>query len=232
MIPVRRTKPADPPAADRPASGTVTRVVAQARRADRVSVYLDDTFAFGIPAEVAVAAGLVKGRFLDETEVVSLRSEGGLHDAKQAALSLLARRAFSEAEMRSRLMSRGHPESVADRVVDRLRELGYLDDARFAASYSSGRFRSKGYGPRRILQDLRRRGVSDAVARQAVSTLQEDVDPVQAALASARKVWPRLSREPDRRKREARLHGYLARRGFDSDTIRAVLPRLESFDPS
>lgn len=232
MVPARRTKSAEPSAVDPPVSGTVTRVAAQARRADRVSVYLDDAFAFGLPAEVAVAAGLVKGRVLGEAEVESLRSEGGLHDAKQTALSLLARRAFSEAEMRGRLISRGHPESVADRVVDRLRELGYLDDARFAAAYTSGRFQARGYGPRRILQDLRRRGVSDAVARQAVSTLQEEVDPVQAALASARKVWPRLSREPDRRKREARLHGYLARRGFDSDTIRAVLPHLDSPDPS
>lgn len=229
---LRTNHPEEHPGEDRPRSGTVSRIVAQARRTDRVSVYLDGEFAFGLPADVAVAAGIIKGRSLDEAEVASLLADGALHEAKQLALALLSRRAFTEAGMRQRLVARGHTESTAERVVARLVELGYLDDARFAASHAAGRARARQYGPRRILQDLRRHGVPEAVAQQAVLALQESVDSVQTALDAALKAWPRISREPDRRRRAARLYGFLARRGFDSDTILSVLSRLESQDHS
>lgn len=210
-----------------PVTGTVTRLARQSRRPDRVSVFLDGRFAFGLAADVVVSLGLGKGSVVDETEYARIQRAGSQFDARQAALALLSRRPMTEAELHRKLVGKAYDPDVAAQVVARLREIGYVNDAEYAAAYAVSRSRARGYGPRRILLELRHRGIAEDLARQAVETLKEGTDSAASALEAARRAWPRLARETDRRKRTARLYGYLARRGFDHDDILAAVTELE-----
>jgi regulatory protein len=99
----------------------------------------------------------------------------------QHALSTLGKRALSARELRRKLAGRAESSAVLAEVVAKLREYGFLDDERFAESFVSGRLDNHGYGPRRVLAELRSRQVSGKVAEQAVQKLYRDTDEKELA---------------------------------------------------
>jgi regulatory protein len=141
-------------------------------------------------------------------------------------MDYVARRARTTHEVLQKLKEKGFPEPVAENAVARLCELGYLDDEAYARSYAQRRFEAKGYGPQRIRQELRRRGVPDRYAEAALDELLATVDPLDAARRQAEKRWARLAGETDLRKRRKKLSDFLLRRGFSYDVIRQVTDEL------
>jgi regulatory protein len=126
---------------------------------------------------------------------------------------LLAQRPHSELELRRKLLARGCPADEVDQSIARAGELGYLDDAAYAAALVSHRARSRGAGV--IAAELAAKGVSREVARAAVAAVDHE-----AAVAAARSLAAR-SPGVELRKLAARL----ARRGFGHDVVREALSR-------
>lgn len=211
-------------------AGTITRLAQQKRDAERVSVFIDGEFAFGLALDIAMKAGLRKGQEL------SIEAQQGLLDdeerlkAKAAALDYIAYKARTEHEVRQKLQRKGFAEPIADEAVARMRELGYLDDADYARAYARGRLNGRGHGPYRIRADLRRRGVARSIVDTVLDDLADPDDLRETALRHGRKRWHRLRREDDPYKRRQKLAGYLQRRGFDFDLIREVTDTLEAED--
>ena len=143
-------------------------------------------------------------------------------DALAAALRLLARRGRSESELAGRLRQKGFSEEAITAVVTRCRQLGYLDDARFARERARELMRGGRAVGRRVLVDLQQRGIAEATALAAVDeSAQEFVE--DALLADLRRhrfpdfAWPAA----DDRQRQ-RVVNFFLRRGFS-------LPRVLSF---
>lgn len=221
----------DTPDTGRPLQpGTVTRLAVQKRDVHRVSVYLDGAFAFGIHQDVLVQFGLAKGQRLEVEAQQEMLAAERLRTAKQVALDYLAYKPRTAEEVRRKLERKDVDADTAEAVVERLRELGYLDDAAYAKQYAQRRHQVKGYGPRRIQSDLQRRGVARRHVERAVEALREEADLLERAREQARKRWRRLQREPDARRRRKKLSDYLLRRGYGYDTIRQVVDELESED--
>jgi regulatory protein len=135
-------------------------------------------------------------------------------------------RARTAQEVRKRLARAGFGELVVERVIERLLELGYLNDAEYARRYAESRFGAKGYGPQRIRRELRHRGVAEQETEAALEELLQTADPLEAAREQAEKRWKRLEGETDPRKRRKKLSDFLVRRGFSFDTIRQVTDEL------
>lgn len=224
------TRPdADEPERDlRP--GTITRLAQQKRDAERVSVFIDGAFAFGLALDLAVRAGLRKGQRLDVAEQQALLDEEERLRAKAVALDYIAYQARTEAEVMRKLARKGFPEHVAEEAVERMRELGYLDDVAYARAYAKGRLDGRGHGPQRIRADLRKRGVAPKTIDATLDDLVERDDLRDSAMEHGRKRWRRLQREDDPYKRRKKLADFLARRGFDFDLIREVTEALEAED--
>jgi regulatory protein len=212
-------------------TGTVTAVSAQTRDANRVSVFVDGRFSFGLPADGTVELGIRKGTVVDEALLErALRLDAG-YRARQRALGLLAHRPRSIEEVRGRLRRAGFDDGIVDYTVQRLEDLGHLDDEAFAEAYARSRSGRRGYGPVRILSELRRKGVPEPIARRAVETLRGERDPTEDALAVAGRAWSRIGAEPDPRRRRNRMYGLLARRGFDPEVIGRVIEILDGRQP-
>lgn len=209
-------------------SGTITKLEVQKRNTDRVSVFIDETFAFGVHQDVVVKHGLRTGQALNVEEQRAIIAEEELVRAKQRAFDYLAYKPRTEAEVRRKLRRQDHPEATIDQVIERMYELGYLDDEAYARDYVHNRFSNKGYGPVRIQMELKDRGVDRHIAEAAVQDLFETADPLDAAREKAEKRWPRLAREDDPRKRKDKLYRYLKRRGYTYDTIRQVIDEMEA----
>jgi regulatory protein len=201
----------------------ITALSPQKHDPDRVSVFVDGEFRMGLSAEIALAAGLRMGQPVDEAGLLELERRDRFWQAREAALRLLAVRPRSAAELLRRLRMKGYEPEVGEEVIARLRELGMIDDAAFAGLVVRDRVRLRPQGARRLANELRARGVDADTARAAIrETMEgEQTDERELARRAAEKWRPRPGEEPARARR--RLHGFLARRGFDGDVIREVL---------
>lgn len=129
----------------------------------------------------------------------------------------------SESALLRRLLRRGFSGDVATAAVAKIREYGYVDDQKLAASVA-GRKQRSGFGSRRITADLRGRGLDQDTIDTALN-LGEPLavaDANQQALDLATDHWLKRHGAPGDRKSRDRLAGHLVRRGFGmSDVIRA-----------
>jgi regulatory protein len=157
------------------------------------------------------------GAFLDPAALAALERAGAGDAAERRALRLIARRPRSHAELARRLEGWGVPPDDAAGVLGRLRGLGVLDDAALATAVVSSR-RAHAYGRLRIEADLARLEVDPAVCAPVVSaSAATEADRAREALQARRAP---ATRDPADLRRAA---AFLARRGFDGDTVAAVL---------
>ena len=228
-----QTKPRerpDPAALDLQ-DGTVTRLAQQAKDPERVSVYIDERFAFGLAVDLVYEARLKKGLVLpaDEQRRLLVRQES--FGAKAAALNYVSSASRTTEEVRRNLAGKGFAESVVEDAVAGLLAAGLLDDVAYAEAYAKSRFTARGYGPTRIRQDLMRRGVARAAIDAALDGLVETEDLDSRAREDADTKWRQLSSEPDRRKRIRKTMDFLIRRGHGFDTARSAAEAAAAADP-
>lgn len=208
------------------AVGTVTALETQTHNTDRVSVFVDGDFAFGVHEDLVVKHQLRVGCSLTQEEQRDIEWEDQYRRARQRALDYLAHKPRTEHEVRRTLRKRDVPSSIIDDVIDRLYELTYLDDEQYAENYVRNRFSNKKYGPIRLRRELVQRGIDRALAEAAVEELFSEKNMHTVAREHAEKRSARLT-DADPRRRKQKLYRYLRRRGFRTETIYGVLNDLE-----
>ncbi len=141
-------------------------------------------------------------------------------EAKKRALASLGQADRSSASLRRRLEQWGFPDDVCERVVADLLTDGWLSDERYASNRAQSGLR-RGWGPRRLKQDLQTQGVDAELTAVSLETLEVDWDA--KALQLARQALGR-GKSPDQAAR------WLAGRGFATDVIRRALRAAGSAD--
>jgi regulatory protein len=139
-------------------------------------------------------------------------------DIRELALKALERRRRTRSELATWLRQRGVSTAESAPILDRLTEVGLLDDLEYARVYLARRAASRPRGARLLRLELLAKGVPAELADQALDERGDDADPVAEALKAAR---PLLSRGAglDPRARKQRYWAFLARRGFSTDVI-------------
>lgn len=215
----------------------ITALEPQAHHPDRVNVFVDGAFRCGLALEIAYGGGLRVGDEVTEERLAELERKDLLWKAREAALNLLSYRARSEAELRQRLRRKEFPDDVVEACLTELVEKGFVDDAAFSASFVRDRVRGRPRGSRRLVQELRAKGVELKTAASAVeeTLAAEDVTELELARDAAR-AWARRAfggrGRPAQMDAESRLaarrqlYGYLARRGFPGEAIRTVMDEV------
>ncbi len=151
--------------------------------------------------------------------------ERELTRARNTAYRLLTYRPRSRIELEAKLRDRQFGDDVIKAVVADLTRLGYVNDREFARQWAAGRIRMRGFGGRRIEQELRNKGISRDVIQETLHEVFEDASEADIAQQEAEKKLRSLTRfAPEVRRR--RLAGHLERRGFPSETIYNVLRRV------
>lgn len=197
----------------------VTALKVQTRNKNRVNVYLDGKFAFGL-AKIE-AARLRLGQALDEAAVARLQEADQREQVHERALKFLSIRPRSEAEVRENLRKHGIAELLIDQELERLRQSGWLDDRHFAKLWVENRAAFRPRSKRALQVELRRKGVAPAALKAALAGADDEASAYQLAAQRARRLAS-LPRPEFRRK----LAEYLARRGFDYETIQPIVERV------
>ncbi|XP_047063543.1 regulatory protein RecX-like [Lolium rigidum] len=174
---------------------------------------------------------------------VSGISESVLQDVKKSAIELLAIRAYTVSELRKKLCGKNYSVDTVDSVIADFKSRGLLNDGYYAESFSRSRWQSSTWGPRRIKQALRQKGVPEAEVDQATRSVFQDVqgDEEQTThgfskasmdhlFAQASKQWQRGGSLP-LEKRRARIVRWLQYRGFNWAVTNSIIRKLEAQHP-
>jgi regulatory protein len=139
-----------------------------------------------------------------------------------SALRALMRRAHSIHQMKEYLNLRAEGKDLVANVIARLRELNYLDDARFAAEFARQHAQFRKQGRFRIARELRTRGVPDRYIDAALDSVFAETDEAASVRARIKRKLAHLRGALDQRK-IASLYSSLLRAGFSADIIRTEL---------
>lgn len=205
----------------------ITALEIQKRNKDRVNVYLDDEFGFGL--NLMDAAQLRKGQTLSDEEIAVLTDNDAIHKAVDRAIDFLSYRPRSINEVRRNLVKKDIPESVVEVAIERLQNHGYLDDEKFARFWIENRDTFKPMSPMALRYELRQKGVGDDILNPL---FDEMIDVEDSAYRAAKKHIHRY-RGKTRQELKHKLGGTLQRRGFNYGVINDVIQRLyEELDES
>ncbi len=208
----------------------ITVISAQKRDLNRVNIYVDGKYRFSLGMYQVVDLGIKIGREYDEPELIALEQESQFGKVYGRALEYCLMRPHSSREVRDYLYRKTRPRrdktgevklgitsELATRVFDRLVEKGYIDDQKFTRYWAENRSLTKGVSRRKLIAELRVKGVNSAIIEQNLSESERnDNDEIQKIISKKR------ARYPD----EQKLMAYLARQGFNYDDIKQAL--LES----
>ena len=198
---------------------TITALTAQKRNPDRVNVYLDGTFAFGLPA--ITAAGLKVGQTLSPEAIAALQHEDLVEKARQSAIRFIGYRPRSVMEVRRNLRNKDYDEPVIEHVLERLQAVELLDDVAFARYWVEQRETFKPRSQMALRLELQQKGVARDVIEKALVKVDETATARRAAEKQARR-WLHLPEDAFR----ARLVGFLQRRGFNYGVIDEITNEL------
>ena len=135
--------------------------------------------------------------------------------AHNLCLRLLTARARTRAELAGQLTKRGYPDDVSARVLDRLTQVGLIDDADFAEQWVRSRQVNAGKGKRALAAELRTKGVDSELISEALAGINADAERSRAEqLVADRLRREKFDGDGDDAKVTRRLVGMLARRGY------------------
>lgn len=141
-----------------------------------------------------------------------------IEQARALCLRLLTARARTRAELEKNLAKRGYPDDVAASVLDRLTQVGLVDDEDFAEQWIRSRRINAGKGKRALAAELRTKGVDDEVINAALADIDGDAERIRAEQLVRDKLRREKLGDPDDRDTQnrvvRRLVGMLARRGY------------------
>ncbi|MDY7080203.1 MAG: RecX family transcriptional regulator [Chloroflexota bacterium] len=199
-------------------AGTVTALRFQ-KRQDRVNVYIDGQFAFGLAA--IEAARLRVGQTLGDDDVARLQVQDKVERAYERALNFLSYRPRSEDEVRRNLHKKNVEDEVIQIVIERLTQSELLDDQEFARYWVENRLQFNPRGERALRYELRGKGVSDSIIADALACFDEEVAARKVAEAGARRLAHLEPREFRRK-----LGAYMARRGFSYAVVGPLVEEM------
>ena len=181
-------------------------------RRNRTRVFVDGEFWAELDSGFVADRGFYEGSALSHEELAEARVAGERPLAMSRALHSLAFRARSAHELRERLARAGYAGQTVSEILDRLGELGYLDDEEFARNAARDKARKR-YGPRRIYGELRQAGVDEEVAQKVVEEEFAGRSELEEARAAVRRRYNTGERSVAQARR---VHGFLMRRGYSA----------------
>jgi regulatory protein len=205
--------------------GVITALEPQKRKRDRVNVFVDGEFIIGLSLEVALKNKLQVGRKISARELERLIQGNELDQILAKVYRFLSYRPRSEKEILDYLARNEIGPLSTDVVIETLKRQKYLDDEEFARWWVEQRTKFRPRGKRILRAELFKKGISEEVIEETLASQLPDSEVKELVLKAAQKKqlhYRGLDQQEFRRKTTA----FLARRGFDWETIKEVLDEL------
>ena len=207
----------------------ITDIRIQEKRKNRVSVFINDEFAFGLDQNVLIKSGIARGDELDESRIREVLAMEDLKQANDKAVRLLAVRARSIHELRDRLLRDKLPADIVEQVINEFIRLGLLNDTEFAVMFARNRMITKPSGRILLINELKAKGLGQADIDKGLEAAYSEQGEYDYACEVAVKAKKRYrKREEDAAKKKTTE--FLLRRGFNWDHVKDIIENWEHID--
>ncbi|MBR2641312.1 RecX family transcriptional regulator [Candidatus Saccharibacteria bacterium] len=182
---------------------------------NRVNVFVNGRFSFSLDVSQVVEMGVKKGREIDREQLGEFKKASEFGKLYQRTLEWTLLRPHSEREiydyLKKKIYDKKLDKDLIERIIDRLKEKGYIDDEKFAQYYIENRFVKKGISRKRLKMELKKKGVNETLAEMVLGE-RSDVDEIK-------KIVQRKQKKYDKEK----LIAYLCRQGFSYELVKEVV---------
>ncbi len=142
---------------------------------NKIKIYADGEEAFTVPAVIWYSSHFNDGDEVTSEELSELKKAGDSSSAFDSGMRLLSMRAHSEYELKQKLSIK-FSKDAATSAIQRFKELGLIDDEKFAMMFAEELYERKGFSSKRILMELKNRGIDGNCAQNAVNALDIDAE--------------------------------------------------------
>lgn len=202
----------------------ITKIEYQKNNKDRVNIYLNDNFAFGIDLNIMIKYSLANNMELEEEfidEILKAEEEINVYNY---ALSVLSRQAKSEKQLRNKMKEKGYDLQFIDNAIIKLKQQKFLDDERYSEMLINSKINVSKYGKRKIKEALYDKGINKEIIEEKLNLLSDENEIERAYLLGEKKV--RTLKEVDTLKKSIKLSNYLINKGFEFSTVKKAVSRL------
>lgn len=200
----------------------ITKIEAQ-RRIDRVNIYIDEKFAFGLDDFLRYKYNLSSGMEISQDFIDDILEAEEKNRVINHALKLLSYRQRSEMEMYNKLREKGYDEEHIDNAIQYCKDKNYIDDRSFAEVFTRDKINLNKHGPQRIKYELISKGVSKDIIEEVLEHTHED--EFQMAMNLALKRLPRY-KDDEKPAIYRKLGGFLQRKGYSYNVVKKVLNQV------
>ena len=206
---------------------TVTRI--QPISNNRYRIYTDDRVFCVLYKNELAAYDIAEGKIITEELCAQIKAEVLTKRARLRAMNLLMKHSFTEHKLREKLIEGGYPDDIVDDAVDYVVGYGYVDDHAYARDYIVSHSQDKSI--RRLVSDLRNKGVSADIINEVLDEVNGTIDAVdeesQIRRLLAKRRFDIAQADPQT---VSKTCAYLTGRGYGMDVIRRVLRGISDDD--
>lgn len=193
-------------------------------KANKIHIYVDEEYRATVDSDYWYSEKYRNYKEINDEELTELLDAVSFRRAYNKGLDLLSRRPHGTKELIKKLCEKGHEKTSAEKACDRLLELGLLNDEEFARILATELYERKGYGIKRIKQELIFRDIDREIAENAIETL--DIDTQNRIILIIKKKY--LNKIDDEKGRKRAIDG-LMRLGYSYSDIKTALNSISKF---
>lgn len=199
----------------------ITDIQPQSKNQNRVSIFINGNFAFGMDKNDCSFMGLKIGYELTQEKYDFIVNNTIYSKAYQKADRFIGYKMRTEKEVRSKLIEDGYTNDIIDRVISTMIKYKYIDDEAYAIMYAKDCKNIKKWGPKRIKTELYSRGITNDVIDSALESLDiSDIDNIIIELLEKR-----IKNTPIDLKEKQKHLNFLLRRGFNYEDVKRIIER-------
>ncbi len=201
--------------------------IKQQKKENRVNVYLDDKFGFGIDLESFVKLDLRVGQELDQEKIANAIKQSSFAKVLEKLISYATLRPRSEAEIRLWLKRKKVDEQLTKDLFATLKRLQLLDDYKFAKWWVEQRTQFKMKSKKAITFELKVKGIAKEISDKVFEETEINEEELTEKLLTKRKAkWERLAKQLDQDTLKQKMYEYLARNGFSWTEIKKAVDKF------
>lgn len=197
----------------------ITTIRQQERRNDRYSIYVDNKYSFSLSEAALLESKLTTGQELTADQIKAYEQLSAEDKIYGNALRYVAMRQRSRWEMETYLKRKEAAPALAEQIISKLSDLGFVDDLAFAQAWIENRHLLRPTSKRKLQQELRAKHVANDIIEQVLRQ-DETTDREELQTMIARK------RRQTKYQDDTKLMQYLARQGFGYEDIKAALAKV------
>lgn len=202
----------------------ITKIEQQKKNKQRMSVFIDGEFSFGVDNFTLLSLHLEEGSEISEEKLAVIKNSAVFEDAKNYAAKLISSKSYTEKAMREKLVSHIGDNEVVDKTISFLKEYKLIDDYDYAIRYAHDLVHLKKLGLSSIRWKLKEKGISDSIIETVLSEFDfsDEIEENLKALAQKK-----LGGNYDI-KNIMKVKRYLATRGYSFDDINRVFSKIKA----